>query len=245
LADLPNQRKLINVYRQTIVVPPSKQQDRYPDVADWDLLYIRQKFTFVDIPNQAFEFNKVRDLVNGNHILFKKGKATSEKCTFCPCPDQTNWHLFVDCPVIDCFWKQIQILFLDVTGPISPTERMFGRVSQKPKDPETIATNHVIMITCQVIHKNNINTNLPTTKEVIHSLMQLYFKENIYFSTKSQKKWNYFYEIWRTITKCINKEVPFSVADGIPKPILSQKLQQSAANLQEFLEIANALQENF
>jgi hypothetical protein len=154
-------------------------------------------------------------LIHGNHILCKKGKAVSGKCTYCPCPEQSNKHLFSECPVIRCFWIQIESLFYDVTGHITDIEKNVGRSGDYNHNPDIIAANHVILLSCQVIHKNNIEQKLPTTKEVAHKLMQLYYKENVYFSTKPKKKWNLFYDIWKNIAVCINKVIPFSIAEPL------------------------------
>jgi hypothetical protein len=197
----------------------------------------------VDTPNQSYEFNKIRDLINGNHILFKKGKVSSEKCTFCPCPIQTNKHLFDECPVIDSFWLQIQDVFFEVTGAIIGVERMLGKLNLDIKNPDTIAANHVIMISNQVISKNNFEQNLPTIREVVQRLIQLYYKENIYYSSKSKKKWKHFPTVWIPISVCINKVIPFSVSDGIPVEILPDRMIEKARSLQAFIDEESEEQE--
>lgn len=234
-----SQKVLINLFRSTLRNPPSKQQSRFPDIPDnfWPTIYTRHKITFIDTPNQAFEFNKVRDMVNGNHILYKKGKSSSEKCPYCPCLKQTNNHLFTECPVVNAFWLEIELQFYEVTGKIENIEKMLGRFAINPKLPECVAANHVILIACQVIHKYNYENKFPPTKEVVHRLIQLYYKENIFFSTKSRKKWNYFYDVWKNISLCINKTVPFSIADGYPTQILSPRLKALTFNLQQHLEL--------
>jgi hypothetical protein len=236
--DPPTQRKIIHTFRSIQDPPCTKQRARFPEVPNcfWLKLYIRHKYTFIDTPNQAFEFNKIRDLINGNHILYKKGKVTSEKCTFCPYPEQTNKHLFEECPVINCFWLQIQHIFFEVTGAIIGVERMLGKLNLNFKDPDVIAANHVIMITAQVINKNNFERKLPTVNKVAHRLIQLYYKENIYYSSKSRKKWNHFVAVWKTLSVCINKVIPFSLSDGIPEEILSNRMIEQARKLQEFID---------
>jgi hypothetical protein len=238
------QKKIINSFRSNQDPPCTKQRARFPEVPDcfWPKLYVRHKYTFIDTPNQSFEFNKIRDLINGNHILFKKGKVSSEKCTFCPCPEQTNKHLFEECPVINCFWLQIQDIFFEVTDTIKGVERMLGKLNMNIKDPNVIAANHVIMITAQIINKNNFERKIPTVNEVAHRLIQLYYKENIYFSTKSRKKWDHFIAIWKTISVCINKVISFSLSDGIPEAILSNRIIEQARNLQEFINEADEIQ---
>jgi hypothetical protein len=152
--------------------------------------------------------------------------------------------LFVECPVIRCFWIQIEIAFFEITGNISDDEKMLGRVGSDLKDPNLSAVNRVILFTCQSIHKSNIENKLPTTKEVALNLIQLYYKENVYFSTKSNKKWDLFYNIWTNLSSCINRIIPFSISNGIPKSILSPRLQEQYKNFQEFLELSEEFKIN-
>jgi hypothetical protein len=233
-----SQRQLISTMIRSIEPPISKQRSRFPGIDEllWPLLYERHLHTFVDSANQSFEFNKIRDLINGNYILFKKGRSDSEKCSFCDCPEQTNSHLFQTCPIITQFWNQVQSNFFEVTGHIRHEEKALRRIQlSNPRNPGLIATNRILMLSCQIIHNNNIVKKLPSVSQLAKKLIQLYYKENVYFSTRTKKQWFHFVDIWVPLAKCIDKVIPFSISEELPKPLLSAATRIRTENLQVFL----------
>ena len=57
-----------------------------------------------EIKLAIFQYKVIHNILYTNNVLFKMKKISSSSCPFCNNVDQTNLHLFVDCPLALSFW---------------------------------------------------------------------------------------------------------------------------------------------
>ena len=79
-------------------------------------------------------------------MLFKFGKVTSPRCSFCKLHDETIRHLFYDCFIVKRIWNQLKsILSKNLTFPIStPQSAHFGFWDLNTN--EHLILNHSLLI---------------------------------------------------------------------------------------------------
>ena len=70
-------------------------------------IYFLIRNTTLDAKVCMFQY-KVHDILYANKMLFKFGKATSPRCSFCKLHDETVMHLFHDCLIVKKLWNQLK-----------------------------------------------------------------------------------------------------------------------------------------
>jgi hypothetical protein len=157
--------------------------------------------TFEDTRNRSFFFNMINGLVNGNHILKKKMKVSTEKCNFCECIKQTNIHLFSECDQVEKLWKLIETALKKSYNDfnIEKEHKLLG--IQNLKGPLRIAFNKIIVITWQSIAHSNNFTNILTIEDIKFRLSSLHELENNASRTFKNRKLKRHKRIWTAIEK--------------------------------------------
>ena len=123
-------------------------------------------------------------------MLFKFGKVTSPRCSFCKLHDETIMHLFYDCLIVKKLWNQLKsILSNNLIFPIrTPQSAILGFWYLDTNE-------HLILNRLPLIFIMYIN-NARTTGYLNISFLLIYIKDikdteknNAKRRTKFNKKW--------------------------------------------------------
>ena len=78
------------------------------------------RHTTLDTKVRMFQCKVLHNILYANKILFKLGKVTSPRFSFCKLHDETIMHLFCDCLIVKRLWNQLKsILSNNLIFPIS------------------------------------------------------------------------------------------------------------------------------
>ena len=77
---------------------------------------------------RILQYKVLRNILYAKKMLFKFGKVTSPRCSFCKLHDETIMHLFYGCLVVQRLWNQLKsILSKNLLFPIStPQSAILG-----------------------------------------------------------------------------------------------------------------------
>ena len=62
----------------------------------------------MDTKAHIFQYKVLHNILYPNKKLFKFGKVTSPRCSFCKLQDETIMHLFYDCLIVKKLWNQLK-----------------------------------------------------------------------------------------------------------------------------------------
>ena len=140
-------------------------------------------------------------------MLFIFKKVDTPLCSFCKSKDETPLHIFYDCIVTQCLWRQLCSLCRHkiVIPELTPQSDKFGFLESDLKND--ILINHILLIfklyvyycrnsgsTSFLILKSKISITRDTEEIISKSSTQRY--------KKFQRKWNIVKEIfWKDISQ--------------------------------------------
>ena len=64
--------------------------------------------TTLDTKARMFQYKVLHNILYANKMLFKFGKVTSPRCSFCKLHDETIMHLFYKCLIVKELWNQLK-----------------------------------------------------------------------------------------------------------------------------------------
>ena len=71
-------------------------------------IYFLIRNTTLDTKARMFQFKVLHNVLYANKMLFKFGKVTSPRCSFCKLHDETIMHLFYKCLIVKELWNQLK-----------------------------------------------------------------------------------------------------------------------------------------
>ena len=77
---------------------------------NWKNFFFLIRNTTLDTKASVFRYNVLHNILYANKILFKFGKVTSPRCSFCTLHDETIMDLFHDWLIVKIIWKQLKSL---------------------------------------------------------------------------------------------------------------------------------------
>ena len=91
-------------------------------------MYFLIRNTTLDTKARMVQYKVLYNILYANKMLFKFGKVTPTRCSFCKLHDETIMHLFYDCLIVKKLWNQLKsILSNNLNFPIStPQSAIFG-----------------------------------------------------------------------------------------------------------------------
>ena len=75
---------------------------------NWKKLYFLIRSTTLYTRARMFQYKVLHNILCANKMLFKFGKVTSPRCSFCKLHDETIMHLFYDCFIVKKIWNQLK-----------------------------------------------------------------------------------------------------------------------------------------
>ena len=108
-----------------------------------------------EIKLAIFQYKVIHNILYTNNVLFKMRKILSSSCPFCNNVDQTNLHLFVDCPLALSFWSEFThwyFLLCNKKLNLSKLEIMYGVLQ-----PSCLTLNHLILIGKYFLYTCSLN----------------------------------------------------------------------------------------
>ena len=75
---------------------------------NWKKIYFLIRNTTLDTKARMFQYNFLHNILYANKMLFKFGKVTSPRCSFCKLHDETVIHLICDCLIVKELWIQLK-----------------------------------------------------------------------------------------------------------------------------------------
>ena len=108
-----------------------------------------------EIKLAIFQYKVIHNILYTNNVLFKMKKISSSSCPFCNNVDQTNLHLFVDCPLALSFWSEFThwyFLLCNKKLSLSKLEIMYGVLQ-----PSCLTLNHLILIGKYFLYTCSLN----------------------------------------------------------------------------------------
>ena len=113
---------------------------------NWKKIYFLIRNTTLDTKARMFQYKVLHNILYANKMLFKFGKVTSPRCSFCKLHDETIMHLFYDCLIVKKLWNQLKsILSNNHNFSIStPQSAIFGFWDLDTN--EHLILNHLLLI---------------------------------------------------------------------------------------------------
>ena len=75
---------------------------------NWKKIYVLICNTTLDTKARMFQYKVLHNILYANKMLFKFGKVTSPRCSFCKLHDETIMPLFYDCLIVKELWNQLK-----------------------------------------------------------------------------------------------------------------------------------------
>ena len=127
-------------------------------------------------------------------MLFKSGKVTAPRCSFCKLHDETTMHLFYDCLIVKELWNQLKSILPN--NPIflicTPQSAIFGFWDLDTN--EHLILNHLLLIFKMYIYNERTTgylnvSNLLTYIKGIKDTKKKLCENNAKRRKKINKKW--------------------------------------------------------
>ena len=77
---------------------------------NWKNIYFLIRNTTLDTKARMFQYKVLHNILCANKMLFKLGKVTSPRCSFCKLQDETVMHLFYAYLIVKELWNQLKFI---------------------------------------------------------------------------------------------------------------------------------------
>ena len=143
---------------------------KYPSLTRKKICFLIRNTT-LDTKGHMFQYKVLHNILYANKMLFKFGKVTSPRCSFCKLHNETIMHLFYDCLIVKKLWNQLKsILSNNLNFPIStPQSAIFGFWDLDTN--EHLILNHLLLIFKMYIY------NAKTTGYLSINHLLIYIKD--------------------------------------------------------------------
>ena len=130
---------------------------------DWRVIYILPRKVTTNTYLRSFQYKILSNILYPNEKLFVFGLSTTSSCSFCNCFGENITHLFCDCTITQCLWKNLQLQLKDnmTLLPLTPQTAIFCFLEA---DCQTyLIQNHILLISKLYIYKFRKNRFLSST----------------------------------------------------------------------------------
>ena len=154
----------------------------------------------IDSKYRWFQYRIIHRIICTNNLLHKMKILQSPMCTFCKSYDESIYHLFCECEIVQDYWSDVENLILQKTGRIIPfTSKniIFGIIDSSVN---VKTTNMLILIGKFHIYKQKLRKIRPCVNgfkrelEYYINIEEILSKKNCNFE-KFQKNWEIFGQI--------------------------------------------------
>ena len=163
------------------------------DVSAWEKIREMSFKTTISVKLRWFQYRLLSNRIVTNQLRNIWDKTISPKCTFCKESKETIYHLFIDCKLIKIIWDKITH-WLDYFANVKVQFNQQLIIYNNYVGQYEMFINTVILVTKQLIYAKKCQGEIPTIKEILYKIHELYldekfitFKNNVL--SKHEKKW--------------------------------------------------------
>ena len=167
---------------------------------NWKKINIIPFESTTDSKYRWFQYRIIHRIICTNKLLYKMKILQSPLCTFCKSFDESIFHIFCECDIIQDYWNEVESLILQKTGRIIPftSKNIIFGITSSHIDVKTI--NVLILIGKYHIYKQKLRNLRPCANGFKRELEYYINTEKIIAIKNSnydkfQKTWKVFGQI--------------------------------------------------